>query len=373
MSERVRLRLFAVAIAGLLGLMLWGFAGLPDFGDYRGPYGDILNRVAVPERSTTDVVTAVNFDYRGFDTLGEEFILFAAVIGVASILRTLLGERTRRPDDDAAGRHVPETSLTVRVTGLGLVAPDHPGGDLHRRPRPPDPRRRLPGWRDPRHGAAAHLPVGRLHDVSGGGPDVADRAGGGNGRRRLRPDRPGRIDRRAAPSSKTVLGKGTPGELLSAGTIPLSNVAVGLAVTGGFVFMLSEFLSSRRAATPRSAERMSFLPYAVAAWVMGDRPVRHRHQPRPRAPRDLPVGHAVLVVPAAAGDRLLDGAQAPVFADIPLGTRAVDPVVQALTLTDVVVGTTVTALLLALSVQAHKRYGTLDPRELRPERGRDHG
>jgi multicomponent Na+:H+ antiporter subunit B len=41
---------------------------------------------------------------------------------------------------------------------------------------------------------------------------------------------------------ENVLGKGTPGELLSAGTIPLSNLAVGLAVTGGFVFMLSEFL-----------------------------------------------------------------------------------------------------------------------------------
>jgi multicomponent Na+:H+ antiporter subunit C len=61
-------------------------------------------------------------------------------------------------------------------------------------------------------------------------------------------------------------------------------------------------------------------------------------------------------------------ASAPVFADVPLGTRAVDPVVQALTLTDVVVGTTVTALLLALAVQAHKRYGTADPSALRPER-----
>ena len=69
MSDRVRMSVFAVALGGLLGLMLWGFAGLPDFGDYRGPYGEILNRVAVPERSTTDVVTAVNFDYRGFDTL----------------------------------------------------------------------------------------------------------------------------------------------------------------------------------------------------------------------------------------------------------------------------------------------------------------
>jgi multicomponent Na+:H+ antiporter subunit C len=47
----------------------------------------------------------------------------------------------------------------------------------------------------------------------------------------------------------------------------------------------------------------------------------------------------------------------------------VDPVVQALTLTDVVVGTTVTAMLLAIAVQVHKRYGTLDPEELRSMRG----
>jgi multicomponent Na+:H+ antiporter subunit C len=59
----------------------------------------------------------------------------------------------------------------------------------------------------------------------------------------------------------------------------------------------------------------------------------------------------------------------PVFADVPPSSRAVDPVVQALTLTDIVVGTTVTALLLAVAVQAHKRFGTLDPEELRPLRG----
>jgi multicomponent Na+:H+ antiporter subunit C len=65
----------------------------------------------------------------------------------------------------------------------------------------------------------------------------------------------------------------------------------------------------------------------------------------------------------------LTGGAAPVFYDIPLGTPAVDPVVQALTLTDVVVEATVTALLLALAVQAFKRFGTLDPEELRPMRG----
>jgi multicomponent Na+:H+ antiporter subunit B len=41
---------------------------------------------------------------------------------------------------------------------------------------------------------------------------------------------------------ENFLGKGTPGELLSAGTILASNFAVGLAVTGGFALMLSEFL-----------------------------------------------------------------------------------------------------------------------------------
>lgn len=58
------------------------------------------------------------------------------------------------------------------------------------------------------------------------------------------------------------------------------------------------------------------------------------------------------------------GAVAPYFADIPLRTPAVDPVVQALALTDVVVEAAVTALLLAFAIQAHKRFGTLDPQQL---------
>jgi multicomponent Na+:H+ antiporter subunit C len=63
------------------------------------------------------------------------------------------------------------------------------------------------------------------------------------------------------------------------------------------------------------------------------------------------------------------GGVAPVFADIPVGTPAVDPVVQALMLTDVVVEATVVALLLAIAVQVHERAGTLDPDELGKMRG----
>lgn len=60
---------------------------------------------------------------------------------------------------------------------------------------------------------------------------------------------------------------------------------------------------------------------------------------------------------------------APIFKDIPVGEKTVDPVVQALTLTDIVVGVTVTALLLALALQGHKRSGSLDPEDLKPMSG----
>jgi multicomponent Na+:H+ antiporter subunit C len=61
------------------------------------------------------------------------------------------------------------------------------------------------------------------------------------------------------------------------------------------------------------------------------------------------------------------GAGPPIFYDHP-DAPAVDPVMQALVLTDVVVGAAVTALLLVIALQTHKRRGTLDPQALRPLR-----
>jgi len=59
------------------------------------------------------------------------------------------------------------------------------------------------------------------------------------------------------------------------------------------------------------------------------------------------------------------GGTAPVFADVPVGTLTVDPVVQSLMLTDIVVEATVLALLLAMVVKANELAGTVDPGELR--------
>ncbi len=59
-------------------------------------------------------------------------------------------------------------------------------------------------------------------------------------------------------------------------------------------------------------------------------------------------------------------AGAPIFAqNNPVGTPAVDPILHAVMLTDIVVGATVMALLLALTIQIHRRCGTIDPNRLR--------
>lgn len=127
MTRSVRLVLFAVSLAGFAALWLWSLQGLPQFGHYRGPYGDVLNSVATYERHATDVVSAVNFDYRAIDTLGEESILFASVIGALVLLRPQ--KKEEEEDDEEKGadpgenRNAPEPSESVRALAAGMIGP----------------------------------------------------------------------------------------------------------------------------------------------------------------------------------------------------------------------------------------------------------
>jgi multicomponent Na+:H+ antiporter subunit C len=110
---------------------------------------------------------------------------------------------------------------------------------------------------------------------------------------------------------------------------------------------------------------MSFLPFAIAAWLFlaglyGV--VSSQHLVRTILSLTV-VQSATYVVLIGIG--YSRGGHAPIFADIPQVSKAVDPVVQVLVLTDIVIEATVTAMLLALAVQAHKRFGSLDPHELR--------
>lgn len=64
------------------------------------------------------------------------------------------------------------------------------------------------------------------------------------------------------------------------------------------------------------------------------------------------------------------GLPAPIFTDgVQPGSLVVDPVIQALMLTDIVVEATVVALLLAITVKIHKRAGSTDPDYINVMRG----
>ena len=114
---------------------------------------------------------------------------------------------------------------------------------------------------------------------------------------------------------------------------------------------------------------MTYLPYFVAAWLLivglyGIITSRHLVH---LIMCLVVVQTSTYVLLLAVGFRY--GATAPVFADVPVGTPAVDPVVQALMLTDIVVEATVVALLLALAIKAHERTSSADPENLGLMRG----
>jgi multicomponent Na+:H+ antiporter subunit B len=118
-TRRVRIGLFLPALAGFAALLVWAYTGIPSFGDYQGPYGFVINRISTPLRHMDNAVNSTTYDIRGIDTMGEEFILFAAVIGVVLLLRDEEG-RSEDVEDDT-GSEVIRIFGTLAVGAAVLV------------------------------------------------------------------------------------------------------------------------------------------------------------------------------------------------------------------------------------------------------------
>jgi multicomponent Na+:H+ antiporter subunit C len=114
---------------------------------------------------------------------------------------------------------------------------------------------------------------------------------------------------------------------------------------------------------------VSYLPYAVTAWicVVGLYGVA--------TSRNLiHLSLCLTVMQSSTYVMLLSvgfkhGGTAPIFVGVPIGSKVVDPVVQAMVLTDIVVSVTVVALILALALDTLRLKGTVDPNKLADFKG----
>jgi multicomponent Na+:H+ antiporter subunit B len=224
----------------LCWLFCRGVFGLEHFGSFTGAYGLYFNAVTVASRHITNVPTAINFDYRGVDTMGEEYILFGSVVGTLTLLRQMRREMEEAEQEELPGRDV-EHSDAVRLLGLvmtgllllfGIYIVVHahltPGGgfqggamigtaallvylagsyEIYERLSPA-------AWMEFGHasGAGIYVVIGLCGLIFGGS------------------------------FLKNVLPLGTSSHFASGGTIPLINNAVGLEVSIGFAIIFREFV-----------------------------------------------------------------------------------------------------------------------------------
>ena len=77
-----------IILAAFFGVMAMTFSfGSPKMTDM----DDYFLKNGQEQTGSNNECTAVVFDYRGFDTLGESTVLFCAIIGVALMFRKMLG------------------------------------------------------------------------------------------------------------------------------------------------------------------------------------------------------------------------------------------------------------------------------------------
>jgi multicomponent Na+:H+ antiporter subunit B len=240
MRRTARVTKFAVGLAGLAALLVWGVADLPPFGHYAGPYGDLVVEVVKPQRHMANAVTAVVFDYRGFDTMGEELLLFAAASALALLLRETREEAVEdvvepvRSDAIRGGALL--ASIVTMVVGLWVVAHAFitPGGGFQGGVVLAGSLAFLfLGIEYRRYGKVAHSSIVEPVEAFGAGAYVA-------------------LGLIALASGLAFLenffGFGVFGRLSSGGSAILVNWASALAVAGGFLVVFGECLQENMGA-----------------------------------------------------------------------------------------------------------------------------
>ena len=221
--------------------LVWAVGGLPGFGHYGGVYGLVLEHVGVQQRKATSLVASITFDYRGFDTLGEDFILFAAALGTTILLRAQRGEEEADEAARRTERRADDVRRPIRALGAALAAPTV---------------------------VLASYIIAHGHLTPGGGfaggvilsaaAVLVFAAGQAVAFRRTAPEPllelfdglgaagyalvaiGGLVFAGIAMYNFLPLGK--QGDLLSAGTIPVLNTCTGVEVFGGMTIIVSEFL-----------------------------------------------------------------------------------------------------------------------------------
>jgi multisubunit Na+/H+ antiporter MnhB subunit len=73
------------------------FPDLPTFGEPMLRVSQYYLDEGLKQTGATNLVTAVILDFRAFDTLGEVSVLFAAAIGVLSVVRTVGRKKLEQP------------------------------------------------------------------------------------------------------------------------------------------------------------------------------------------------------------------------------------------------------------------------------------
>jgi multicomponent Na+:H+ antiporter subunit B len=242
------MRKILLALAALVTLPgVWRVAtALPGLGTAASPYGRAVNALLPDMRHVSNMVSAINFDVRGFDTIGEEFMLLAAVAGTVLLLRGGRGEDRADRGGRIGGRAVvPRSDAVVLIARIGgpftfifgvyvaLHAMATPGGGFQGGVVIASSLLLIylgEGYGRWRQLVREHV----LDAVEGGGAFLFVVAG-------LIPVALG--ERFLA----NVLPYGTIKDMMSGGLMLVENAGVTLAVAGGFGTVLVEFMEETRA------------------------------------------------------------------------------------------------------------------------------